>query len=83
MASRKQFVVHVDPALCKGTEGCSLCLTVCEHDVLRQADAMNSRGVHPVEVQAAQLCNGCGLCVLHCPDLAIWLERPAMATTAV
>jgi len=82
MAKKKQFMVHVAAAMCKGTEGCGLCLAVCEHDVLRIADGMNSRGVHPVEVLDTQQCNGCGLCVLHCPDLAIWLESPAAVTTA-
>lgn len=82
MANRKQYGVHVDQAMCKGTEGCGLCLSVCDQDVLRVADGMNSRGVHPVQVQAVQQCNGCGLCVLHCPDLAIWLARAITATAA-
>jgi len=62
MKNRKQYLVYVDAAMCKGTEGCGLCLAVCDQDVLRIADGMNSRGVHPVEVQATQQCNGCGLC---------------------
>lgn len=82
MANMKQYYVHVDLVMCKGTEGCGLCLSVCDQDVLRIAAEMNSRGVHPAEVQAVHQCNGCGLCVLHCPDLAIWLERPITANAA-
>jgi 2-oxoglutarate ferredoxin oxidoreductase subunit delta len=79
VALKKQYHVHVDGAMCKGTEGCGLCLAVCDQDVLRIADSMNQRGVHPVEASASQQCNGCTLCVLHCPDLAIWLEQIAAA----
>ncbi len=79
MAGKKHFQVRIDPAMCKGTEGCGLCLHVCEENVLRRADAMNARGVHPVEVEDTDRCNGCGLCVLHCPDLAIGVEAAAVA----
>ena len=72
--TKRSYDVQVDGAMCKGTEGCGLCLAVCEQDVLRKAPSMNQRGVHPVEVVDTTRCNGCSLCVLHCTDLAIWLE---------
>jgi NAD-dependent dihydropyrimidine dehydrogenase PreA subunit len=66
--------VHINADLCKGTEGCGLCLAVCEEEVLAAAPKMNSRGVHAVTVADPGPCTGCGLCVLHCPDLAMWLR---------
>ena len=79
MATKKHYQVQIDPAMCKGTEGCGLCLHVCEESVLQRAEAMNARGVQPAEVVETDRCTGCGLCVLHCPDLAIWLEAAAVA----
>ena len=79
MASDGKFSVWLDADMCKGTEGCSLCLAVCETKVLGVAESMNARGVHPAVVAAPDNCTGCGLCVLHCPDLAMWLERDAEA----
>jgi len=46
----KKGSIWIEAGLCKGTEGCALCLDAC-----REA--------------------GCELCVLHCPELAMWLER--------
>ena len=66
--------VWIEARLCKGTEGCGLCLAVCEEEVLAAAPKMNSRGVHAVTVADPGPCTGCGLCVLHCPDLAMWLR---------
>ncbi len=74
VAKEGTFTVWVDADLCKGTEGCALCLAVCEEEVLGAADRMTGRGIHPIEVTAPANCSGCGLCVLHCPDLAIWLS---------
>lgn len=73
------FAVRIDERLCKGSEGCGLCLAVCPEQVLAVAPAMNARGAHPARVAASQRCTGCGLCVLHCPDLAIWLESVVTA----
>ena len=65
--------IWIDGDLCKGTEGCGLCMDVCREEVLGAAESLSARGVHPAEVVNPERCTGCELCVLHCPDLAIGL----------
>ena len=79
MAKQGEGIVRIDADLCKGVEGCGLCLVVCNEGTLGAAQSMNQRGVHAAQVVAPELCTGCGLCVLHCPDLAMWLERRVAA----
>ena len=67
--------IWIDGGLCKGTEGCGLCLDVCREEVLGVAQSLSARGVHPAEVVNPARCTGCELCVIHCPDLAIGLDR--------
>jgi len=71
MAKRQVLKLEIDPRLCKGTEGCSICMDRCEEKVLAPAPALSARGVHPAAVMALAQCTGCELCVIHCPDLAI------------
>ena len=63
--------VWIDARLCKGTEGCSICMDVCKEDVLGVAEARSPKGVHPAVVLKLENCTGCDLCMIHCPDLAI------------
>ena len=67
--------VWVNERLCKGTEGCDICVYVCPEDVLGASDALSRRGVHPAVVLHLDRCTGCELCMLYCPDLAITVER--------
>jgi len=69
--------VWIDGDLCKGTEGCGLCLDVCRFDVLGVAESLSARGVHPAEVINPERCTGCELCVLHCPELAVGIDKEA------
>jgi len=76
MTDKKQKgSIWIEAGLCKGTEGCGLCLEVCPEEVLGISETLSSRGVHPAVVADLERCTGCGLCVLHCPELAMWLER--------
>lgn len=67
--------IHIDPRLCKGTEGCSICIDLCPEKVLGVADKLSARGVHPAAVLHLEQCTGCDLCMLHCPDLALIVEH--------
>jgi 2-oxoglutarate ferredoxin oxidoreductase subunit delta len=71
MAKRQVAKLEIDPRLCKGTEGCRICLDQCGEGVLGIAPQLSPRGVHPAAVVALARCTGCELCVIHCPDLAI------------
>ena len=75
MAKRSQKGrIWIEAGLCKGTEGCALCLDACREGVLGISTTLSLRGVHPAVILDAESCTGCELCVLHCPDLAIWLD---------
>lgn len=71
MAKRQVARLEIDPRLCKGTEGCRICLDQCGEGVLGIAPGLSPRGVHPAAVVELAKCTGCELCVIHCPDLAI------------
>jgi 2-oxoglutarate ferredoxin oxidoreductase subunit delta len=76
MAKRRgKYRVHIDPQLCKGTEGCSICIDLCRTEVLGPAGSRSARGVHPAAVLRPEQCTGCDLCMLHCPDLAVAVEH--------
>ncbi|MFH1569091.1 MAG: 4Fe-4S dicluster domain-containing protein [Gemmatimonadota bacterium] len=68
-------ILWIDGELCKGTEGCGLCIDVCREDVLGIAQSLSVRGVHTVEILNPERCTSCELCMLHCPDLAIGLSH--------
>ena len=75
MAKKGTYRVHIDPHLCKGTEGCGICVDLCRAKVLGPADALSARGVHPAVVLHLEQCTGCDLCMLYCPDLAVAVEH--------
>ena len=73
--SRARAAVFIDTRLCKGTEGCNLCVHICPEQVLGASQNLSVRGVHPVAVLHTSRCTGCELCVIHCPDLAVWVAQ--------
>ena len=76
MAKRRgTYRVHIDPRLCKGIEGCGICVDLCRPGILGPAESISARGVHPAEVLRLEECTGCDLCMLYCPDLAIAVEH--------
>ena len=64
--------VIIDGERCKG---CGLCVEFCARGNLRLCADMNSRGVHVAEETGEQKCNGCKLCTLMCPDVAITITK--------
>lgn len=65
------FIVQIDERLCKGTEGCSLCIWACPEDVIAPSTRLGTRGVRPAQVTREEACVGCGACMIYCPDLAV------------
>ena len=72
---RGQAQVWIDAPFCKGTEGCNLCAHICAEGVIGTSLHLSIKGVHTAVVQHADLCTGCELCMLYCPELAVTVER--------
>ncbi len=59
-------IVKIDTDRCKG---CLLCVEVCPAKCLKVSDALNVKGIHPVEYTGG--CRKCLNCTTMCPDTAI------------
>jgi len=59
--------VVIEQDLCTG---CGLCIRVCSKQVLEIKNSINARGYHPISM-VKKGCNGCALCALMCPHVAI------------
>ena len=68
MTRTRMHAVHVDHELC---DGCAICLFFCKPVVFTLASSLSRRGVYPATVTSPSACNGCNLCELACPQLAI------------
>jgi len=44
----------------------------CPTGTLALSKSFNAKGYHPPEVADIDSCTGCGLCVMYCPDFAIF-----------
>lgn len=64
----RAFRVAVDHAVC---DGCGICLFFCRPTVFELSRQLNRRGIYPALPHRADLCNGCRLCEVGCPQLAI------------
>ena len=74
MAENKKIQIFVDEAMCKGTDGCGICIHVCPKKVYERSSRLTPKGIRPPEPARAGDCTGCKLCMLYCPDLAIVVE---------
>jgi 2-oxoglutarate ferredoxin oxidoreductase subunit delta len=59
------------PDLCKGVEGCGICLAVCRSRVFKPGLMLNQKGFHLPEIVKPESCTSCEDCMIFCPDLAI------------
>ena len=76
MAKQKGIArVVIEAHLCKGTEGCSLCIQQCQEEVLGVAQTLSPKGVHLAEVLHPERCTGCDLCMLYCPEMAVTVQH--------
>ena len=74
VTSMPKSIIQIDERLCKGTEGCKLCITFCPRDVLGVAETLTASGVHPAAATNEEDCTLCRLCMIYCPDLAIVVD---------
>ena len=44
----------------------------CPSKALALSDQYNAKGYHPPMLVSQELCNGCNMCGLLCPDFAIY-----------
>jgi 2-oxoglutarate ferredoxin oxidoreductase subunit delta len=63
--------IIIDKERCKG---CTLCVTVCPHNVITLSEKANSKGYFPAEATNPG-CTGCANCAIVCPDCAIEVYR--------
>jgi len=63
--------IIIDIQRCKG---CTLCVTVCPHNVISISEKANSKGYFPAEATGPD-CTGCANCAVVCPDCAIEVFR--------
>jgi 2-oxoglutarate ferredoxin oxidoreductase subunit delta len=63
--------VRIYQELCKGVEGCGICLVTCRHKLFKPAVTLNRKGYRPPEVSEPESCTSCENCMIFCPDLAI------------
>ncbi len=57
--------------LCKGVEGCGICIFTCQKEVFKPSEALNQKGYRPPVVVNQVACTSCENCMIFCPDLAI------------
>ena len=63
---KRYYTVRIDEAWCKA---CGICATYCPTGTLADAGHGEPRIVD------MDLCNGCQLCVVRCPDFAVVVEQ--------
>jgi 2-oxoglutarate ferredoxin oxidoreductase subunit delta len=63
--------IIIDSERCKG---CTLCVTVCPHNVITISEKANSKGYFPAQSTGPN-CTGCANCAVVCPDCAIDVFR--------
>ena len=60
-AAKKQWRIEISETLCKG---CNICVDFCPTDTLEMTGPV-------VTIRDIDVCTGCQLCDLRCPDFAI------------
>ncbi len=68
----KSMLVEINEDLCKG---CDICIEFCPIDVFEKSDKLNRKGYYLPIIVDMKACNGCRLCDLMCPELAIVLTE--------
>jgi len=73
MAKKKRkFKIIIDEDFCKG---CNICVEICVPEVFTISEKINTKGYYVPIPTFIEKCNGCQLCDLSCPELAVILEE--------
>jgi 2-oxoglutarate ferredoxin oxidoreductase subunit delta len=64
-------IISIHDNLCKGADGCGICLALCPKDVFKIAERLTARGIRLPVVEKITACTKCDNCVIYCPDMAI------------
>jgi 2-oxoglutarate ferredoxin oxidoreductase subunit delta len=64
--------IEINKELCKE---CHLCLHACKKGLIVTTQEFNLKGYHPVAFAKGEECNGCTLCAIVCPEVAIEVYR--------
>ena len=64
--------IEIKRDICKE---CHLCIVACKKGNIVPSDELNADGYHPVKQKEDKDCNGCALCALMCPEVAIEVFR--------
>jgi len=64
--------ITIDGELCKG---CQLCIEFCNRDSICLQTKVNAAGYVPATPKNDGSCNGCGVCAIVCPEVAIEVYR--------
>ena len=67
--------VRIYSELCKGVEGCGICLSICRQELFKASSELNRKGYRPPEIAESELCTSCENCMIFCPDLAIAVAK--------
>jgi len=67
----KPVIISIDENLCKGADGCGICLALCPKDVFKIAERLTARGIRLPVVDKIAVCTKCDNCVIYCPDMAV------------
>ncbi len=67
----KPVVISINEQLCKGADGCGICLALCPRDVFKIAERLTARGIRLPVVEKITACTKCENCMIYCPDMAI------------
>ena len=67
----KPVVISINDTLCKGADGCGICLALFPKDVFKIAERLTARGIRLPVVEKITACTKCDNCMIYCPDMAI------------
>lgn len=66
------FLIHIFKDRCKG---CSLCVEICQVEVLALSEEKNKSGYRIPKVINIESCLGCGMCEMLCPEFAVLVRQ--------